>query len=381
MKPSARHWRRKVKAELIDIPIKELKRDGHNPNVISSEQLEALKENIKKYGFLVPIIIDKDNIIADGEHRALIYQELGHETIPAYKLDVSITDRKILRQVLNKLRGTHDPRKDREEIERILQGLEDSSELINLLPDEGISSLLNQIENEGLSDDLNTQEMYDSIETPTTQRGDIWALGKHRLMCGDSTLKEDTNKLIDGAKVDMLFTDPPYGMGGYAGRSGKFEPMKGDDEDVSKFYEAMQNIQERYLWANWEVLRKIKENPRDVIIWKKNNLSMGKGYRGQYEICLYFGTFKGSDTDVWEIDKDTKYEHPTQKPVALALRAFKNTPAKTVLDLYGGSGSTLMACEQTNRKCYMMEIDQKYCDVIIKRWENYTNKKAILQKN
>ena len=216
---------------------------------------------------------------------------------------------------------------------------------------------------------------YDEITLP----GDLWILGRHRLLCGDATKKEDVERLMDGKKADMVFTDPPYGLGGYAGRSGKFNAIKGDDEDVVKFYQCIPKTKERYIWGNWQVLKTvIQEQPRDVIVWVKNNFGMGKGYRGQYEICFYFGNFDGSDSDVWQIDKDVNYKHPTQKPVALAARAIKNSSKleDIVLDLFGGSGSTLIACEQLNRTCYMMEIDPKYCDVIVKRWENLTGQKA-----
>ncbi len=126
----------------------------------------------------------------------------------------------------------------------------------------------------------------------------------------------------------------------------------------------------------------MQESPRDVIIWKKNNFGMGRGYRGQYEILMYFGKFKGSDSDVWEVKKDhvAGYRHPTQKPVDLALRALKNSSIENalVLDCYAGSGSTLMACEMSDRICLAMEIDAAYIDVIIERWENYTGKQAKL---
>ena len=135
--------------------------------------------------------------------------------------------------------------------------------------------------------------------------------------------------------------------------------------------------------ATGGLLKIMEEEPRDVIIWRKNNFGMGRGYRGQYELCMYFGEFKGSDSDVWDVKKDhvAGYRHPTQKPVELALRALKNSSIENdiILDPYAGSGSTLIACEQANRVCYAMELDPGYIDVIIKRWENYTGKEAILQ--
>ena len=147
----------------------------------------------------------------------------------------------------------------------------------------------------------------------------------HRIMCGDTTDKEAVKKLLVGAEPDMIYTDPPYGLGGYAGRSGKFKAITGDDKDITVFYKCIPKVKERYIWGTWSILRDLDLNPRDVIIWKKNNFGLGRGYRNQYEICMYFGKFAGSDSDVWEENKDSQYSHPTQKPVALAARAIKNS--------------------------------------------------------
>ena len=194
--------------------------------------------------------------------------------------------------------------------------------------------------------------------------------------CGNKIEYEESNLQI--VKADLVFCDPPYGLGGYAGRSGKFEGIKGDNENVKKFYDCIPKIKERYIWGNYKVLRFLDEEPRDVIIWKKNNIGMGRGYRGQYEMIFYYGNFNKQDSDIWEIDKDFNYKHPTQKPIALAERAIKNSSKREdiVLDLFGGSGSTLIACERLNRKCYMLEIDPTYTQVIIDRWQNFAGQKA-----
>jgi len=219
--------------------------------------------------------------------------------------------------------------------------------------------------------------------SPKSKLGDIYQLGNHRVMCGDATNKESISSLLVDCKPELLYTDPPYGLGGYAGRSGKFNKMKGDDDDPKQYYLSLpKTIPERYIWGSWSNLKDFDESPRDVIIWKKNNFGMGRGYRNQYELCMYFGTFAESDSDVWEVKKDivSEYKHPTQKPVELATKAIINSSkaGDSVLDLYMGSGSTLIACESTNRICYGMELDPGYVDVIIQRWENYTGKKAIL---
>ena len=367
--------------KLEKININKIKVDVDNPNKMTEAQFESLKKTIEKYGYLVPIIVDKDFKIADGEHRYLAYKDMGMKEIPAYVLDIADPDRRILRQVMNKLRGEHDYELDLKEFS-FFQENDNLGELADLLPDIDMNQILDDLLPESEEDDFDIDKAALNPKYEV-KRGDVWLLGDHRLLCGDATNNKDVELLMDGKNADMVFTDPPYGLGGYAGRSGKFEAVKGDELlDVSKFYNAIPNVDERYIWGNWEVLKNvIKEDPRDVIIWYKNYFGMGRGYRGQYELCFYYGKFKGSDSDVWEVKKDNPndYLHPTQKPVELAFRAIKNS-SKTqdlVLDIYIGSGATLIACERTNRRCYAMDIEPKYCSVTIERWEKLTGKKAI----
>lgn len=212
-----------------------------------------------------------------------------------------------------------------------------------------------------------------SSEPPVSLLGEVYQLGRHRLMCGDSTLGTDIEQLLDGAEPDMVYTDPPYGMN-YSGRGKNTSTnIMNDNIDPTEFYNLGSHIAERYVWGRVENYKHLFDEPRDVIIWKKNNFGMGRGYRGQYEVCFYYGDFTGSDSDVWELPKDSKYDHPTQKPVSLAVRAIKNSKPQLIIDYFGGSGSTLIACEQTNRTCYMMELDPKYCDVIRKRYWKLMN--------
>ena len=192
----------------------------------------------------------------------------------------------------------------------------------------------------------------------------------------------------------MIFTDPPYNVA-FNGRSGKFDVIENDnisDKEFKKFIISFCNIvksinpQTYYIWCNWKFYGILQEQLdfKSCIVWAKNVFGLGKGYRHQHEFCLFNGSIDegiNNESDLWEIAKDTNYLHPTQKPVALAGRALKNhKKANTVLDLFGGSGSTLIACEQLKRSCYCMEIDPKYIDVIIQRWENLTGKKAELIK-
>ena len=210
-------------------------------------------------------------------------------------------------------------------------------------------------------------------------------------MCGDSTSITDVEKLLDGGKVDMIFTDPPYNVA-FNGRSGNFDVIKNDnlsDNDFNDFINAVINVikvinsKTYYIWCNWKfygILQKQLEY-KNCIVWAKNVFGLGKGYRHQHEFCLFNGSIDEeikNESDLWEVSKDTNYVHPTQKPIALCARALKNhKQALNILDLFGGSGSTLIACEQLNRQCFMMELDPKYVDVIIERWEQFTGKKAV----
>ncbi len=211
-------------------------------------------------------------------------------------------------------------------------------------------------------------------------------------MCGDSTSIDAVEKLMDGNKVDLIFTDPPYNVA-FNGRSGKHEVIKNDNLSEQEFEnfitEVCNTIQlidpkAYYIWCNWDFYGALqgKLPYKACIVWAKNVFGMGQGYRHQHEFCLFNGKIDEvvkNESDLWSIKKDTKYVHPTQKPVALSVRAFGNHIKLTnVLDLFGGSGSTLIGAEQTGRTCYVMELDPKYCDVIVKRWEDFTGQKAEL---
>lgn len=210
------------------------------------------------------------------------------------------------------------------------------------------------------------------------KRGDVWTMGNHILMCGDATNDDDVEILLGGVRADMLFTDPPYGMSYSGGRTGNpFGEIKGDSEDPTKFYDMLKHAPEIYMWGRPENWQHLPDKPKYIIAWVKNMMGLGAGYRGQFELCFYYGSFKGSDSNVWMEAKARDYVHPTQKPITLALRAIKNSKPKTVLDLFLGSGSTLIACEKVGVNCFGMELDEHYCSIVIKRWEDFTNQKAI----
>ena len=345
--------------------ISELRPARYNPRQLTEKQSKDLSTSLERFNLADPIVINKNNTIIGGHQRINILKQSGD-----MEVDVRIPSRKLtegeekeLNLRLNKNLGEWD-----------YDALANLDE--DMLKDVGFES-------EELDKIFQLDVDKDADEVPETRntnikQGDVFVLGEHRLLCGDATKREDVELLMAGQKADMVFTDPPYGLGGYAGRSGKFKSIKGDDENVAKFYQLVPLAKEMYIWGNYKCLQHLERMPRDVIVWKKNNIGMGKGYRGQYELCFYYGEFKGSDSDVWTIAKDAKYNHPTQKPVELCERALFNSSIREniVLDIFGGSGSTLIACERLNRKCYMMEIDPVYCQVIIDRWEKFTGQKA-----
>ena len=332
--------------------------------------------SIREFGFKVPIIIDKNGEIVAGHTRIMAAEQLSLKKVPCIIAD-DLTEAQIkaFRIADNQTASLTGWNEELLSVELDALADMDFDLSITGFSDIEIGELLN-LGRGGVTED----QPPDPPEEPTTKPGDLWLLGRHRLLCGDATVAADVERLMDGKKADMVFTDPPYGID-YSGRGeNTSNKILNDDIDPTEFYNIGNDIEERYIWGRVENYIHLHEKPRDTIIWKKNNFGMGRGYRGQYECCFYYGAFNGSDSDVWEIAKDTKYLHPTQKPVQLCARAIKNSNPKTVVDYFGGSGSTLIACEQLGRSCYMMELDPKYCDVIVQRWENFTGKKAQLSE-
>jgi site-specific DNA-methyltransferase (adenine-specific) len=224
--------------------------------------------------------------------------------------------------------------------------------------------------------------------------GDLFEIGEHRLLCGDSTDSDQVAKLMNGEKADMLFTDPPYNVG-FNGRSGKFDIIENDDlktEDFDKFIEEFAQtvhtleIPIKYIWCNWKFYGTLQKHfeLNACIVWAKNVFGLGRGYRHQHEFCFFEGKLDegiNGESDLWEIKKDSNYIHPTQKPIELSARALGNhKKANNILDLFGGSGSTLSGIHQLKRKGFIMELDPKYCQVIVDRM-NKLDPNIVIKKN
>jgi len=369
--------------ELKIIPIKDLKFAEYNPRTINKENFDRLCRSIKEFGFTVPNTVNshagRENVLIGGHMRTRAAEAEGLTEVPCWVVDIDETRERMLNIALNNpdLAGEWDEQMLAEILVKLNE--EDANIKLTGFDETQVSSILDDYMDTGEEDTPPGVSKGD----PQSKFGEIYELGPHRVMCGDSTNPEDVKKLRGDKTIAMVFTDPPYGLGGYAGRSGKFDSVKGDDEEVKKFYDCIPtDISERYIWGGYPNLLHLASMPRDVIVWNKKRIGMGKGYRkgyrGQYELCFYYGTFKGYDSDIWEVSRDGKYEHPTQKPTSLAYKAIKNSSIRSdiVLDLFGGSGSTLIAAEKAGRVAYLMEIDPHYCDVIRNRYKAYVEKQG-----
>lgn len=362
--------------------IDELKFDDKNFNKHTEYGMSLLEKSLRENGAGRSILIDKDNNIIAGNgivesagqiglDKVKVVETTGDEIIAVKRTDISLNSKKGRKMALA---DNSTAKADLECDEENLKSEFDEEEL----KDWGVD-LDWQEETEVTEDEA--PEVNES-EPADSELGKVYQLGNHRLMCGDSTDEKCLLILLGGGNIDMVFTDPPYNVG-FNGRSGKFDVIKNDDlpeeefdELIRKTCEVIDKVKPKntYIWCNWKFYSILQRyiKPKACIVWAKNNFGMGKGYRHQHEFCMFNGEIDENitnETDLWQENKDTNYEHPTQKPVSLCARALRNTKkAKTVLDLFGGSGSTLIACEQLGRKCYMMELDPKYCDVIRKRY-------------
>ena len=370
----------------------------NNSRTHSDEQVTQVASSIKEFGFTNPILIDEDNGVIAGHGRLLASKKLKLDEVPCIVLSgLSEAQRKAYVIADNQLALNSGWDLDKLQLE-----VEQLTELdfdINLLgfDDDFLDGLLEEEPADGLTDEDSVPE---PPETPKTKLGDVWLLGNHRLMCGDSTSIDDVDKLMAGEMADMVHTDPPYGVSYQSNmrvKSEKFEVLKNDDEflDIAPVIESCSKGWV-FVWTSWKVITKWIEMfdsfgyPTNQVIWFKGGGGIGdlkKTFSSDYETALVW--HRGSELtgkrigSVWKVDKDSAsgYMHPTQKPVALAKEAIDKTTKNKdrILDLFGGSGSTLIACEQTNRISYNMELDEKYCDVIINRWQEFTGKDAVLE--
>jgi DNA modification methylase len=401
---------RVINKEIEQVAIDLLK---HHPRNANNGDVEAIKKSLAVNGWYGSVVVNTGtkHILA-GNHRVMAAKALGWETVPVQWVDV--TPEEELRILVVDNRTTRIGQDDTTKITDIL------AELANTpvgLDGTGygaadLDALIDELAGMTEPAELLTDpdEVPEEVET-RCKPGDLWILGRHRLLCGDSTKADDVTRLMDGDVAEMMFTDPPYGVNYEGGHfhSGdvniKRKREKLADDDSTAIYTdflpvALSAVDGPcYMWFAGSKARDIYNAVYDngcevhtLIIWNKTNATyaaMNAQYKPRHEPCLYFkpkgSTLRwcGSTTEatVWDQARDGINEfHPTQKPIALASKAIGNHDAKTVLEMFGGSGSTLIACEQLGRKCYAMEISPKYCDVIIQRWENATGQKAVLDE-
>ena len=371
----------------------------------SDDQIAQLAASIREFGFTNPIIIDEKNNLIAGHGRLLAARKLKMDRVPAVVV-TGFDDRKRRALVIadNKLalNATWN-------IEALLTEVKDLGEefgeLMGFSEDELIEMLKGE-DTEGLTDE---DAVPEAPEVPITVEGDIWVLGRHRLMCGDSTSIDAVEKLMGGSKADQMVTDPPYNVD-YEGSDGqKIQNDSMSDEIFRQFlsdafvsaFSVMKEGASFYIWhADLEgynfrgAVIDSGQSIRSCLIWNKPSIVMGRSdYHWKHEPCLY--GWKSGAAHLWSADrkqstvidfiaKPKKNDlHPTMKPVELMeYLILNNTKGQDiVLDIFGGSGSTLIASEKTGRNCCMMELDQKYCDVIIKRWQEFTGQEATHEEN
>tara|TARA_R110001592_G_scaffold140727_1_gene361814 strand:- start:3505 stop:4758 length:1254 start_codon:yes stop_codon:yes gene_type:complete len=385
-----------------------------NPREHTPEQVEQVANSIREFGWTMPILIDETNEIIAGHGRLMAGKKLGIKEVPcivaqgwsdeqkkAYCIaDNKLTENSTWSKDFLKLNLTslYD-----DEFDLALTGFSDE-ELSKILPDFNID--------EGLTDE---DDVPTPPEEPVTKLGDIWLCGEHRVMCGDSTKSDDVSLLMNGVKADMVFTDPPWNVNyGAEDANGKYKErtILNDfmgTEDFKNFmsltFEQMNShskkgcptyvVMSAQEWGNMMLTLALNQyHWSSTIIWNKSSLVLSrKDYHTKYE-PIWYGWLEGSarllslkdrkQSDVWDFDKPSRSDlHPTTKPVELVARAVGNSSKikGLVLDLFGGSGSTMIACAKTKRKNMSMELDPKYCDVIVKRWQNYTGEEATLESD
>lgn len=364
----------------------------NNSRTHSDQQVQQVAASIKEFGFTNPILIDEDSGIIAGHGRLQAAQMMGMDEVPTITLE-GLTEAQRKAYVIADNQLALNAGWDLDALKLEIDRLGELDFDIDLLgfDDDMLAGLMEEEPAEGLTDEDEVPELEDD---PVTVEGDVWVLGKHRLMCGDSTSIDAVDKLMDGNKADMVFTDPPYNID-YQGVSDKREKIKNDkmpDSDFKDFLiQSVMSCETMYVCCSWqyshlfkEAMEEMARKPKAMIIWNKVNPAQHLDkYFKQHEIIFYYGDFGGQKTlrgDIWEMKRQRNTVHPTMKPVELIDMAMADQPEKKkVYDGFGGSGSTLISCEKNHRDCYMMELDPKYCDVIIKRWQDFTGQEAVME--
>ncbi len=397
-----------IQIEQVDID--DLRPDPANPRRISDKELETLTRSINQFGLVDPIIARKeDKTVIGGHQRLLAARRLGYKTVPVVFVDLSLEQARLLNIGLNKISGSF----DQELLARLLGDLKDVPDIdlsLSGFEDDELKKLLKSLDARERRERMETFDLDEALKeaqsSPVANPGEVWRLGEHRLGCGDATDREAVQRLMGTTKAAMTFTDPPYnvdyGNHGGAPKTGNRSIVNDNLGDAFEPFleKACRNLLEFtdgavYICMSSSELHTLQKafvsaggHWSTFIIWAKNTFTMGRSdYQRQYEPMLY-GWREGAkhhwcgsrdQGDVWKIEKPTSSPlHPTMKPLALVDRAIENSSQSgdVVLDLFLGSGTTLISCERTGRTCYGMELDPLYVDIARMRWEAFTGEKA-----
>lgn len=373
--------------EKLKIKISKIKANKHNPRFIRDDKFKKLVKSLKEFPEMLdvrPLVIDEDNVVLGGNMRLKALKEVGIKEVECKQVTNWTKEQKdefIVKDNIGYGEWNYDALANEFDIPQVIEWGLDIPEF----------TFGDEEEDE---EDLEADKVPEDVKT-RVRLGDVWALGEHRLVCGDSTSREVVDMLMDGKKTDMVFTDPPYGIN-HSGKGITANGIKGNDfgkilgdQNVKVAIKAFEFCKKNFsdsiliFWGanyypsclpdghGWLIWDKEKEGE----IFSGGELAfVNRGVKVDIFRHKWHGMIKASEQGESRV-------HPTQKPIALAEWCFENYgDPKSVLDLFGGSGSTLIACEKTNRKCYISELDPKYCDVIISRWERYTGEIAVLEE-
>lgn len=394
------------------VPLDDLQPDPANPRHITSSELEALTRSISEFGLIDPILARRaDGTVIGGHQRLLAARKLGLKEVPVIYLDLTEEKARLLNVALNKISGSF----DQELLARLLADLAATPDVdltLSGFDEREIGQLLKSLDAREKRERPESFDLEAALEEarrePRVKPGEIWALGDHRLLCGDATRREDVEQLMAGHKAAMAFTDPPYNvaLGDHGGQQqGQRKRRISNDALAPEAWEAfcrgwaanLVSFVSGSLYVcmstkEWPLVSRVLEEAgahwSDTIIWRKDRFVLGRAdYQRAYE-PIWYGWPHGaerhwcgdrSQADVWDIARpDASPLHPTTKPLALVERAIENSSRSgdVVLDLFLGSGSTLIACERTGRVCYGAELDAHYGTVVLARWESFTGLRA-----
>lgn len=394
--------------EIKELPLKDLKPAVYNPRKKlkkGDKEYEKIKQSLLKFGYVDPIIVNEDLTVIGGHQRLTVLKDLDYETAKCVIVDLPKEDEKALNIALNKITGQWDEAL----LADLLLDLQESDfnlDLTGFEPPE-IDDILSNVHDKELSED--EFDVEEELKKPTVSRhGDIWQLGKHRVICGDSTKAETYKQLLDDRKANLVVTDPPYNVD-VEEKAGKILNDNMSDGDFYQFLLSMFTQVENHMETDASIyvfhadteglnFRKAFKDAGFYLsgccIWKKNSLVLGRSpYQWQHEPCLYGWKKKGKhqwfsdrkQTTIWEYDRPkSSKDHPTMKPIQLMAYPIQNSSMRgtIVLDPFLGSGSTLIAADQTGRVCYGIELDEKFVDVIVKRYIEVTGDTEVtVQRN